>query len=65
MSRANVQRRVDALPKRLGDGSQSPRPFDVDAARNFKRSAFKQMNPVASLWSYADASPFIVAIFES
>lgn len=35
------------------------------AARIFKRNAFNRINPVASLWSYAGASPSIVAIFGS
>jgi hypothetical protein len=35
------------------------------AARSPNRSAFRRMKPVASRWSYADASPSIVAIFGS
>ncbi len=35
------------------------------AARSFSRSALRRMKPVASLWSYADASASIVAIFGS
>src|SRR5213595_93285 len=35
------------------------------AARIFKRNAFNRINPVASLWSYAGASPSIIAIFGS
>jgi hypothetical protein len=38
---------------------------DLMAARILSRRAFNLMNPVASLWSYADASAFIVAIFGS
>jgi hypothetical protein len=29
--------------------------------RSFNRNAFNRMNPVASLWSYPDVSPSIVA----
>jgi hypothetical protein len=35
--------------------------FDFTAARNFNRSAFSRIKPVASLWSYTDVSPSIVA----
>src|SRR5205814_2729739 len=35
------------------------------AARTFSRSVFSRMKPVASLWSYEDASPSMVAIFGS
>jgi hypothetical protein len=58
----NQQRRINRV--RSGEDF-FPCEEDLMAARILSRRAFNLINPVASLWSYADASPSIVAIFGS
>ena len=62
---SNLQNRSDFIEIRQTLSVHFRSRTFFSAARIFKRNAFNRINPVASLWSYAGASPSIVAIFGS